>query len=87
MVTGVDALAVAIGTSHGAYKFKSQSKLDLERLKTISQKSSIPLVLHGASSVPTSIFEKAVKYGATIDGAKGVLEDQLQQAIKLGLQK
>jgi fructose-bisphosphate aldolase class II len=85
--TGVDALAVAIGTSHGAYKFKSQAKLDLDRLKTISQKISIPLVLHGASSVPASIVEKATKYGATLAGAKGVSEDQLQQAIKLGIAK
>jgi fructose-bisphosphate aldolase class II len=85
--TGVDTLAVAIGTSHGAYKFKSQAKLDLERLKTISQKISIPLVLHGASSVPAWIVEKATKYGATLEGAKGVSEDQLQQAIKLGIAK
>ena len=85
--TGVDALAVAIGTSHGAYKFKSQAKLDLERLKTISQKISIPLVLHGASSVPTWIVEKATKYGATLDGAKGVSEDQLKQAITFGIAK
>jgi len=85
--TGVDTLAVAIGTSHGAYKFKSQAKIDLERLKIISQRISIPLVLHGASSVPTWIVEKAVKYGATLDGAKGVAEDQLQQAIKLGIAK
>jgi len=85
--TGVDALAVAIGTSHGAYKFKSEAKLDLERLKIISQKVSIPLVLHGASSVPTWIVEKAEKYGAKLEGAKGVSEDQLQQAIKLGIAK
>src|SRR5665647_256747 len=78
--TGVDTLAVAIGTSHGAYKFKSQAKLDLERLKIISQKVSIPLVLHGASSVPSWIVEKATKYGAALDGAKGVSEDQLQKA-------
>src|SRR3972149_1869437 len=45
--TGVDTLAVAIGTSHGAYKFKSEAKLALERLKPISEKVSIPLVLHG----------------------------------------
>ncbi len=85
--TGVDSLAIAIGTSHGAYKFKSQSKLDLDRLRIISEYVNIPLVLHGASSVPTQILEKAVKYGATLDGAKGVAEDQLQQAIKLGIAK
>jgi fructose-bisphosphate aldolase, class II len=85
--TGVDTLAVAIGTSHGAYKFKSASKLDLERLKIINEKIKIPLVLHGASSVPQWLIEKATKYGATLDGAKGVGEDQLQAAIKLGIAK
>jgi fructose-bisphosphate aldolase class II len=85
--TGVDTLAVAIGTSHGAYKFKSASKLDLDRLKIINDKVGIPLVLHGASSVPAWICEKAVKYGAVLDGAKGVAEDQLQASIKLGIAK
>lgn len=56
--TAVDALAVAIDTSHGAHKFKNQSKLDLDRLRVISQKVSISLVLHGASSVPRPYFRK-----------------------------
>src|SRR4030066_81432 len=85
--TGVDTLAVAIGTSHGAYKFKSQAKLDLERLKIISQKISIPLVLHGASSVPSWIVEKATKYGATLSGAKGIPEEEYRKAISLGIAK
>lgn len=85
--TGVDTLAVAIGTSHGAYKFKSEAKLDLERLKTISQKVSIPLVLHGASSVPQWLVEKATKYGAELGGAKGIPEDQYKKAIALGIAK
>jgi fructose-bisphosphate aldolase class II len=85
--TGVDTLAVAIGTSHGAYKFKSEAKLDLERLKMISQKVSIPLVLHGASSVPQEIVEKANKYGAELSGAKGIPEDQYRKAISLGIAK
>jgi len=85
--TGVDALAVAIGTSHGAYKFKSEAKLDLERLKAISKKVSIPLVLHGASNVPQWIVEKANKYGATLSGAKGIPEEQIKQAITLGIAK
>jgi fructose-bisphosphate aldolase class II len=85
--TGVDALAVAIGTSHGAYKFKSQAKLDLERLKIISQKVAIPLVLHGASSVPQWLIEKATKYGAELSGAKGIPEDQYKKAIALGIAK
>lgn len=85
--TGVDALAVAIGTSHGAYKFKSEAKLDLERLKAISKKVSIPLVLHGASNVPQWIVEKANKYGAALSGAKGIPEEQIKQAIALGIAK
>ena len=85
--TGVDALAVAIGTSHGAYKFKSEGKLDLERLKLISETVSIPLVLHGASSVPDWLIEKATKYGASLSGAKGIPEEQIKKAISLGIAK
>ena len=85
--TRVDTLAVAIGTSHGAYKFKSEAKLDLARLKTISERIGIPLVLHGASSVPQWIVEKATKYGAAFGGAKGVPEDELKKAISLGIAK
>ncbi len=85
--TGVDTLAVAIGTSHGAYKFKTEAKLDIERLKTISQKISIPLVLHGASSVPQAIVEKANKFGAELSGAKGIPETELKKAISFGIAK
>jgi fructose-bisphosphate aldolase class II len=85
--TGVDALAVAVGTSHGAYKFKAEPKLDFERLKTISKKVELPLVLHGASNVPTWIVEKAVKYGAQLEGARGIPEEHLKKAISLGIAK
>ncbi len=85
--TGVDALAVAIGTSHGAYKFKGEPKLDFERLRLIREKVSIPLVLHGASSVPAWIIEKAVKYGAELSGAKGIPEEHIQKAISFGIAK
>jgi len=85
--TGVDTLAVAIGTSHGAYKFKTEAKLDIERLKVIREKISIPLVLHGASSVPQEIVEKANKYGAELSGAKGIPETELTKAISLGIAK
>jgi fructose-bisphosphate aldolase class II len=85
--TGVDALAVAIGTSHGAYKFKAEPKLDFERLKFIKEKVDVPLVLHGASSVPQWIIEKAVKYGAELAGAKGIPEDNIKKAISLGIAK
>ncbi|MGD0495692.1 MAG: class II fructose-1,6-bisphosphate aldolase [Candidatus Bathyarchaeia archaeon] len=85
--TGVDTLAVAVGTSHGAYKFKAEPKLDFERLKAISDRVYIPLVLHGASSVPTWIIEKASKYGAELGGAKGIPEDHIKEAISMGIAK
>jgi len=85
--TSVDALAVAIGTSHGAYKFKGEPRLDFERLKLIHKKINTLLVLHGASSVPSHIIEKAVKYGADLSGAKGIPEEHIQRAISLGITK
>lgn len=85
--TGVDALAVAIGTSHGAYKFRGEPKLDFERLKLIRRKVDVPLVLHGASSVPSWIVEKAVKYGAELSGAKGIPEEHIRKAVSLGITK
>jgi len=85
--TGVDALAVAIGTSHGAYKFKAEPKLDSERLKVIRQKVNVPLVLHGASSVPSGIIKKAIKYGAELSGAKGIPDEHIVKAISLGIAK
>ena len=85
--TNVDALAVAVGTSHGAYKFKAEPKLDFERLRKISMKVDLPLVLHGASSVPSWIIEKASKYGAELKGAKGIPEQHIKKAISLGIAK
>ncbi len=85
--TGVDILAVAIGTSHGAYKFKAKPRLDFERLKTIRKMVKIPLVLHGASGVPSRLVEKAVKYGAAISEAKGIPDEDIKKAISLGIQK
>ncbi len=85
--TGVDALAVAIGTSHGAYKFKGEPKLDFQRLKAIRDRTNVLLVLHGASSVPQWIIEKATKYGAELSGAKGLPEEHIKRAISLGISK
>jgi fructose-bisphosphate aldolase class II len=85
--TGVDALAVAIGTSHGAYKFKAEPKLDSERLRAIRRKVNVPLVLHGASSVPSWIIKKAIKYGAELSGAKGIPDEHIVNAISLGISK
>ncbi|UCF59174.1 MAG: class II fructose-1,6-bisphosphate aldolase [Candidatus Bathyarchaeota archaeon] len=85
--TGVDALAVAIGASHGAYKFKGEPKLDFKRLKAIRKKVEVLLVLHGASSVPSRIIEKATKWGAELSGAKGIPEEHIKEAISLGITK
>lgn len=85
--TGVDSLAVAIGTSHGAYKFKGEARLDIERLEKIAEKVSIPLVLHGASAVPPAVLELAQRYGADLPGAKGVPADSIRAAIEHGVAK
>lgn len=85
--TDVDALAVSIGTSHGAYKFKGEPQLDFERLKQIRKKVGVPLVLHGASSVPQWIIDKATRYGAELAGAKGIPEEHIRKAISLGITK
>ncbi len=85
--TGVDALAPAIGTSHGAFKFKGTPRLDMKRLELVASLTGIPLVLHGASSVPKGSIEKANKYGANIKGAAGVPDDIIKQAIKQGICK
>lgn len=86
--TGVDSLAIAIGTSHGAYKFKGEPKLDFERLEKISSLlPGYPLVLHGASSVLEEYVAMCNAFGGSIPGAKGVPEDMLAQASKLGVCK
>jgi fructose-bisphosphate aldolase class II len=85
--TGIDALAVAIGTSHGAYKFKGEPKLDLRRLREIRDSVDVPLVLHGASGVATHIIKKATEYGARLTGAKGVSDESIRRAIGLGIAK
>jgi fructose-bisphosphate aldolase, class II len=85
--TGVNSLAIAIGTSHGAYKFSGSSNLKIDILKKIKGELSIPLVLHGASSVPKALVKKAEKYGAYLGSAKGVSDKSLGEAIKVGIQK
>lgn len=86
--TGCDSLAVAIGTSHGAYKFKGEAKLDFARLEAISAKlPGYPLVLHGASSVPQEFVELCNKYGGQVGGARGVPEDMLRKAAGMGVCK
>ncbi len=85
--TGVDSLAIAIGTSHGAYKFKGSSKLDIKRLKEIKKRLKMPLVLHGASGIPPAIVKQAEKYGAKLGKAKGVTDDSLRKAVAGGINK
>ena len=85
--TQCDTLAVAIGTSHGAYKFKGDAKLAFDRLEEISRRIDIPLVMHGASSVIPEIIEKANQYGANLGAAKGVPAADIKKAISLGITK
>ena len=91
--SGCDSLAVAIGNSHGAYKFKGEQHLDLERLKLIKQAlmdagmGDYPLVLHGASSVPQYLVDEVNKYGGKMPDAKGVPEADIEVARRTGCTK
>ncbi|MBU1003590.1 MAG: class II fructose-1,6-bisphosphate aldolase [Proteobacteria bacterium] len=86
--SGCDSLAIAIGTSHGAYKFSGKPRLDFERLEKITQiMPGYPLVLHGSSSVPQELVEMANAFGGDIPGAKGVPEDLLRKAATFGVCK
>jgi fructose-bisphosphate aldolase class II len=92
--SGVDSLAVAIGNSHGAYKFKGEQHLDLERLKAIKKAlldaglGDYPLVLHGASSVPKDLVEEINKYGGKLGAdAAGVPEADIEAARRVGCTK
>jgi len=86
--TGVDSLAIAIGTSHGAYKFKGDPYLDFERLQTIHNLiPATPIVLHGASTVLPEFVAKCNEYGGNIPGAQGVPEDMIRTAAKYGVCK
>ncbi len=86
--TGVDSLAIAIGTSHGAYKFKGEPYLDYERLKKIhSLLPDTPLVLHGASSVLKEFVDRCNKFGGQIPGAQGVPEEMIRESTKYGICK
>ena len=85
--TGIDSLAPAIGTAHGAFKFKGEPKLDFGRLKQVRDRTGLPLVLHGASSVPEAVVARAEKYGAKVAGARGVPMEDIRHAIRLGVCK
>ena len=86
--TGCDSLAIAIGTSHGAYKFKGEAKLRFDILKQIKELiPNTPIVLHGASTVIPELVEMCNKYGGDIPGAKGVPDEILNEASKSGVSK
>ena len=91
--TGVDSLAIAIGTSHGAYKFKGEAKLDFDRLATITEKleaagfHNYPIVLHGASSVDRRCVAMCNEYGGNIAGAKGIPAEMLRKASSMAVCK
>ena len=91
--TGVDSLAIAIGTSHGAYKFKGEAKLDFDRLATITEKleaagfHNYPIVLHGASSVDQRCVAMCNEYGGNIAGAKGIPAEMLRKASSMAVCK
>lgn len=84
----VDSLAIAIGTSHGAYKFASESALAFDVLTAIHEKlPTLPLVMHGSSSVPQELVDIVNKYGGKMPSAKGVDLSQLQQTLQYGVSK
>ena len=88
--TGCDSLAIAIGTSHGAYKFKPGTKpqLRFDVLEEVDKRlPEFPIVLHGSSSVPQEFVEKINKYGGNMPGAIGVPEDQLRKAASMAVCK
>jgi fructose-bisphosphate aldolase class II len=85
--TKCDALAVAIGTSHGAYKFEGSPRLDLHLLKTIKERLQMPIVLHGASGVPAWLVTQAARYGAQLGKPEGVPDEQIATAVSYGVNK
>ena len=88
--TGCDSLAIAIGTSHGAYKFKPGTKpqLRFDILKEVEKRlPGFPIVLHGSSSVPQEYVEMINTYGGAMPGAIGVPEDQLREAARMAVCK
>jgi fructose-bisphosphate aldolase, class II len=86
--TNVDSLAIAIGTSHGAFKFKGEPKLRFDILEEVGKRlPGFPIVLHGASSVPQYLVEIINQYGGNMPGAQGVPEDMLRKAASLSVCK
>ena len=86
--TGCDSLAIAIGTSHGAYKFKGEAKLRFDILAEVKKKiPNTPIVLHGASTVIPELVDMCNEFGGDIPGAKGVPDEILHEASISGVSK
>lgn len=91
--TGCDALAIAIGTAHGAFKFKGETILDFDRLKKIKALTKMPLVLHGASGIDAALVERTKTQCsilgdcARLENAHGVSDEAISKAVKLGINK
>ncbi|MFH0928358.1 MAG: ketose-bisphosphate aldolase [bacterium] len=85
--TKCDALAISVGTAHGAFKFTSKTLIDFDRIKEIKKLVKIPLVLHGASGVPQDIVKIAEKYGSVLAGARGVSDEAIKKAVSCGINK
>ena len=86
--TGVESLAIAIGTSHGAFKFKGQPKLRFDILEEVGRRlPGFPIVLHGASSVPQEYVKIINQYGGNMPGAQGVPEEMLRKAAGMAVCK
>lgn len=86
--TGVDSLAIAIGTSHGAYKFKGEAMLRFDILEEIEKRlPEFPIVLHGASSVVPELVDEINACGGKLDGAKGIPEEMLRKAASMAVCK
>lgn len=84
--TGVDSLAIAIGTSHGAFKFKGEPKLRFDILEEVGRRlPNFPIVLHGASSVPQHLAAVINQYGGNMPGAQGVPEEMLRKAAEMAV--
>ncbi len=91
--TGCDALAISIGTAHGAYKSKTEPVLDIARLRKIDAAVKVPIVLHGASGISPELVAKTKNYCETLEdcgrleGAVGIPDGQIAEAIKNGVRK
>jgi fructose-bisphosphate aldolase class II len=86
--TGCDTLACAIGTSHGAYKFSSDGRVDIERVKELTRVlPGVPLVMHGSSSIPRKYVDIINTYGGDVAGARGVDEITISEAAQHGVSK